>query len=82
MNRKALDQYAGFADQRNTLVQRQQEMARSEASIRTCIQTLDMRKDAAIEQTFKVTIALLPLAASTVFMIFSKNMTPGRGRSE
>ena len=54
VNRKALDQYASFTDQRAELKRRQAENAKGEAKIRQLIQTLDLRKDEAIERTFKV----------------------------
>lgn len=53
MNRKALDQYAAFKDQRAELARRQEENARGEAKIKQLIETLDLRKDEAIERTFK-----------------------------
>ncbi|CAL8464327.1 g3862 [Coccomyxa elongata] len=53
VNRKALDQYAAFTDQRAELGRRQEENARGEAKIKQLIETLDLRKDEAIERTFK-----------------------------
>lgn len=64
MNKKALDQFQSFTDQRADLVRRTQENDRSEEKIRELIGTLDLRKDEAIERTFKVVAApLLPHAA-------------------
>ena len=54
VNRKALDQYAAFTDQRAELARRQEENSRGEAKIKQLIDTLDLRKDEAIERTFKV----------------------------
>jgi hypothetical protein len=54
VNRKALDQYAAFTDQRAELARRQEENGRGEAKIKQLIDTLDLRKDEAIERTFKV----------------------------
>ncbi len=54
MNRKALDEYASFTEQKTELKRRQEENARGEAKIKQLIQTLDLRKDEAIERTFKV----------------------------
>lgn len=54
MNRKALDQYATFIDQRAELKRRQEENAKGEAKIKELIDNLDLRKDEAIERTFKV----------------------------
>ncbi len=54
VNRKALDEYASFTEQKSELKRRQEENARGEAKIKQLIQTLDLRKDEAIERTFKV----------------------------
>ena len=54
VNRKALDEYASFTEQKTELKRRQEENARGEAKIKQLIQTLDLRKDEAIERTFKV----------------------------
>ena len=53
VNRKALDQFATFTDQRAELQRRQGDNERGEAKIRQLIDTLDLRKDEAIERTFK-----------------------------
>ncbi|KAK9866710.1 hypothetical protein WJX84_008069 [Apatococcus fuscideae] len=53
VNQKALDQYVNFTEQREELTQRQTENSRGEAKIKQLIQTLDLRKDEAIERTFK-----------------------------
>ena len=60
MNRKALDEYASFTEQKTELKRRQEENARGEAKIKQLIQTLDLRKDEAIERTFKVPCHLRP----------------------
>lgn len=60
VNRKALDQYAAFTDQRAELARRQEENARSEAKIKQLIETLDLRKDEAIERTFKARLHSAP----------------------
>lgn len=54
VNKKALDQYQSFTDQRADLVRRLKENDRSEEKIRELINTLDLRKDEAIERTFRV----------------------------
>ena len=46
-----------FTEQRQELTQRQTENSKGEAKIKQLIQTLDLRKDEAIERTFKVTFA-------------------------
>ena len=56
MNKKALDQYTNFTEQREELARRQTENGRAEDKIKQLIQTLDMRKDEAVERTFKVSV--------------------------
>lgn len=56
VNKKALDQYTNFTEQREELARRQTENGRAEDKIKQLIQTLDMRKDEAIERTFKVVL--------------------------
>lgn len=53
INRKALDQYVMFTEQRDALYRRKEENDRGDEKIRQLIETLDMRKDEAIERTFK-----------------------------
>ena len=59
VNRKALDEYATFTEQKTELKRRQEENAKGEAKIKQLIATLDLRKDEAIERTFKATKRLL-----------------------
>ena len=54
VNKKALDQYVNFTEQREELVARHEENRKGEGKIRDLIQTLDLRKDEAVERTFKV----------------------------
>lgn len=54
VNKKALDQFANFSDQRDRLIERQAELDEAEASIRELIEHLDHKKDEAIERTFKL----------------------------
>lgn len=53
VNRKALDQYVNFTEQRASLLTRQKELERADAKIKELITALDMRKEAAVERTFK-----------------------------
>eukprot|EP00887_Chlorella_sp_A99_P005387 scaffold1.g5387.t1 len=53
VNRKALDQYVNFAEQRDELVRRKADNDRGNAKIEQLIGTLDLRKDEAIERTFR-----------------------------
>ena len=54
VNKKALDQYLNFTEQKEELVQRHDETARGKEKIQQLILNLDLRKDEAIERTFKV----------------------------
>jgi structural maintenance of chromosome 3 (chondroitin sulfate proteoglycan 6) len=60
VNRKALDEYATFMEQRTELKRRQEENAKGEDKINQLIRTLDLRKEEAIERTFKVACLSLP----------------------
>jgi len=53
VNKKALDQFVNFSEQRQALVQRQSEAATSHTKIRELIAHLDRQKDEAIKLTFK-----------------------------
>eukprot|EP00878_Enallax_costatus_P007647 GHUV01008006.1.p1 GENE.GHUV01008006.1~~GHUV01008006.1.p1 ORF type:complete len:1195 (+),score=501.93 GHUV01008006.1:213-3797(+) len=53
VNKKALDQFTNFTEQREELTRRVNEVRQSETKIRELISALDMRKNEAIERTFK-----------------------------
>eukprot|EP00850_Spirogloea_muscicola_P019286 SM000187S03903 [mRNA] locus=s187:97887:106614:- [translate_table: standard] len=53
VNKKALDQYMNFTDQREELRLRQAELDDGDDKIKELILVLDQRKDEAIERTFK-----------------------------
>jgi structural maintenance of chromosome 3 (chondroitin sulfate proteoglycan 6) len=53
VNRKALDQYLSFNEQREVLIQRKEEMNRDTAAIEQLIQSLDIQKDETILNTFR-----------------------------
>ncbi|KAL9266604.1 Structural maintenance of chromosomes protein 3-like protein [Drosera capensis] len=53
VNKKALDQYMSFTEQREQLQQRQAELDAGDEKIRELISVLDQRKDESIERTFK-----------------------------
>lgn len=53
VNRKALDQYISFMEQRDTLVQRKEELDRDFEAIEQLIQSLDTQKEEAILRTFR-----------------------------
>ncbi len=54
VNKKALDQYLNFTEQKEELVRRHDETVRGKEKIQQLILNLDLRKDEAIERTFKV----------------------------
>lgn len=53
VNKKALDQYVNFTEQREELKKRQAELDEGDKKIRELISVLDQRKDESIERTFK-----------------------------
>eukprot|EP00958_Prasinococcus_capsulatus_P027003 scaffold5150_cov376-Prasinococcus_capsulatus_cf.AAC.13 len=54
VNKKALDQYVSFFEQREELVRRQAELTQGEGKIKELIQVLDQRKQDAIQRTFRM----------------------------
>ena len=73
VNKKALDQFANFSDQRDKLIERQQELDEAESSIRELIEHLDHKKDEAIERTFK-------LASRHFSEVFAELVPGGSGK--
>lgn len=53
VNKKALEQYLNFTEQRDTLTLRREELDSGAAAIRSLIDSLDQRKDEDILRTFK-----------------------------
>ncbi|GMN46975.1 hypothetical protein TIFTF001_016156 [Ficus carica] len=53
VNKKALDQYVNFTEQREELQKRQAELDAGDEKIKELISALDQRKDESIERTFK-----------------------------
>ncbi|KAK8858571.1 hypothetical protein IAR55_002800 [Kwoniella newhampshirensis] len=53
VNKKAFEQYNNFTKQRDELLGRREELDESAQKIQELIETLDQRKDEAIERTFK-----------------------------
>lgn len=73
VNKKAFEQYNNFTKQRDEHVSRRDELDQSASSIEDLIQTLDQRKDEAIERTFK--------QVSKYFEeVFEQLVPAGRGR--
>jgi structural maintenance of chromosome 3 (chondroitin sulfate proteoglycan 6) len=54
VNKKALDQYVHFKEQRESLEERRTELDESEKAIQELIAALDEKKGQAIERTFKI----------------------------
>lgn len=52
VNKKALDQYRGFDEQRQRLLERMEELNRDSSKIEELVVSLDMQKEAAIMETF------------------------------
>ncbi|KAG0047526.1 Structural maintenance of chromosomes protein 3 [Gryganskiella cystojenkinii] len=73
VNKKAFEQYNNFTKQRDALIQRKAELDESKGAIKELIDTLDQRKDEAIERTFKQ-------VAKNFSDVFLKLVPAGRGR--
>lgn len=73
VNKKAFEQYNNFTKQRDTLLQRREDLDKSAKSIEELVEVLDQRKDEAIERTFKQ-------VASNFEEVFEKLVPAGRGR--
>eukprot|EP00889_Picochlorum_renovo_P007798 jgi/Picre1/34828/NNA_002294.t1 len=73
VNQKALDQYVSFSEQREELARRKQENDAAEEKIRHLIETLDMRKDEAIERTFKQVALTLDKSLRLLFLVEKVN---------
>ncbi|CAM8937744.1 unnamed protein product [Rhodiola kirilowii] len=81
VNKKALDQYVNFTEQREELQRRQAELDASDEKIKELITVLDQRKDESIERTFKgvvkhfkdVFAELVPGGHGTLTMLKKKN---------
>ncbi|EPS40286.1 hypothetical protein H072_5892 [Dactylellina haptotyla CBS 200.50] len=73
VNKKAFEQYNNFTKQRDTLQKRREELDESQNSIEELIQVLDLRKDEAIERTFRQ-------VSKNFAEIFEKLVPLGRGR--
>lgn len=53
MNKKALDQFVNFSEQKEKLIKRQDELDRGYKSIMELMNVLELRKYEAIQLTFK-----------------------------
>lgn len=73
VNKKAFEQYNNFTKQRDQLLNRREELDKSAKSIEDLIGVLDMRKDEAIERTFKQ-------VAKNFEEVFEKLVPAGKGR--
>ncbi|PNS21829.1 hypothetical protein CAC42_427 [Sphaceloma murrayae] len=72
VNKKAFEQYNNFTRQRESLTERREELETSLRSITELINTLDQRKDEAIERTFKQ-------VSQEFARIFEKLVPAGKG---
>lgn len=69
VNRKALDQYVSFNEQRETLMTRNEELTRDNAAIEELIESLDAQREEAILRTFR--------GVSTHFADVFRELVPG-----
>lgn len=88
VNKKALDQFLSFTEQRETLSRRREELDSGAAAIRQLIDSLDQRKDEDILRTYKgvtkffseVFSELVPGGKASLVML--KSSGDGRNREE
>jgi len=73
VNKKAFEQYNSFTNQQDQLLKRRSELEESQASIEQLVEHLDLRKDEAIERTFKQ-------VSKEFATIFEKLVPAGHGR--
>lgn len=76
VNKKALDQFVNFSEQKEKLIKRQEELDRGYKSIMELMNVLELRKYEAIQLTFKQ-VCLFPF-----FLFFSPREGTGRGETE
>lgn len=76
VNKKAFDQYVNFSEQRESLIKRKDELDRGAEKVRELVESLDRKKDEAINRTFRgvsrhfaeVFKELVPLGAGELIM--------------
>jgi structural maintenance of chromosome 3 (chondroitin sulfate proteoglycan 6) len=90
VNKKAIEQFTSFSEQREQLHARMEELNQSDASIRDLIKSLDAKKDEAIIRTFKTVQAhfkdifreLVPKGSATMSIITTADDPTGEGLDE
>ena len=73
VNRKALDQYVSFNEQRDSLLDRQTQLTDESKSIHRLVESLDVQKEEAILRTFRG-------VATNFSRVFSELVKGGQGR--
>jgi len=76
VNKKAFDQYVNFSEQRESLIRRKEELDRGAEKVKELVESLDRKKDEAINRTFRgvskhfaeVFKELVPLGAGELIM--------------
>lgn len=76
VNKKAFDQYVNFSEQRESLIQRKEELDKGAEKVKELVESLDRKKDEAINRTFRgvskhfseVFKELVPLGAGELIM--------------
>lgn len=53
VNKKAFDQFVSFSEQRESLIERKEDLDRSAEKVKDLIESLDLQKDEAINRTFR-----------------------------
>lgn len=68
VNKKALDQFMSFSDQKEKLVKRKEELDRGDEKIKELMSVLEQRKCEAIQFTFKQVCNIVSLYAYVSFV--------------
>lgn len=90
VNKKALDQFLNFTEQRETLTRRREELDSGAVAIRELIESLDLRKDEDILRTYRgiskffteVFSELVPGGKASLVMLKSNENTRDRRRTK
>ena len=72
MNKKALDQFVSFSEQKERLTNRKEELDRAYQSILELIDVLELRKHEAIQFTFKQVSRLFRTSKCSLIVLCSR----------
>jgi structural maintenance of chromosome 3 (chondroitin sulfate proteoglycan 6) len=90
VNKKAFDQYVNFSEKRESLIERKEELDRGAEKVKELVESLDRKKDEAINRTFRgvskhfseVFQELVPLGAGELIMRTAMDEATGGDESD